>query len=49
MDYTKSSLPVLNETNIKNFINRYVIIHGIVNNVRHKTIYLNSNNTGIYY
>jgi hypothetical protein len=47
MEILKEALPLVNETNIKNYINRYVIIHGIVNSVKNNTLYLSMNTSGI--
>ena len=42
-DYLSSPLPMVNETNLKNFIQKYVIIHGKVNSVKNNNLYLSIN------
>jgi hypothetical protein len=34
------SLPMVNETNLSNFFNKYVIVHGKVSNVKSGTLFL---------
>jgi hypothetical protein len=42
-EYLKTPLPVVNETNIKNFISKYVIVHGKVASSKSNTLYLRVN------
>ncbi len=40
VDYWKSPLPLVNDTNIQNFIKQYVIIHGKVQSINNNTLSL---------
>ena len=40
VDYWKSPLPLINDTNIQHFINQYVIIHGKVQSINNNTLSL---------
>lgn len=42
-EYQQNALPVVNETNMKSFIGRYVIIHGKVNSVKGTNLFLTIN------
>ena len=39
--------PMVNETNMRNYINKYVILHGRVSSIKNNTLFL-SINPGIY-
>ena len=39
-DYSVNPLPMINETNIRNFIGRYAILHGKVSSIRNNTLFL---------
>jgi hypothetical protein len=43
MDVYADPIPVVNETNIRNYVNKYVIVHGKVLSLKDKTLYLNMN------
>jgi hypothetical protein len=42
-EYCNTPLPLVNESNMKNYINRYVIIHGKVNSVKNNSLFLSIN------
>lgn len=42
-EYCHTSLPCVNEINLKNFVNKYVILHGKVNSVKNNNLYLSIN------
>lgn len=42
-----TSTPMVNETNMRNYINKYVILHGKVNSIKNNTLFLTLNQ-GIY-
>lgn len=42
-DYLSLSLPMVNETNMKNFVGKYVIVHGKVNSVKNNSLFLSIN------
>ena len=42
-EYYSSPLPLVNESNMKSFVNRYVIIHGKVNSVKNNSLFLSIN------
>lgn len=39
-DYTTNPLPMVNESNMKNFVGRYAILHGKVSSVKGNTLFL---------
>jgi hypothetical protein len=42
-DYLSTPLPMVNESNMKNFIGRYVIIHGKVSSIKNNCLFLSIN------
>lgn len=39
-DYTSGPLPLVNNLNIAQYVNQYVIIHGSVSSIKNNTLYL---------
>jgi hypothetical protein len=43
MDVYAEPMPLVNETNIRNYVNRYVIVHGRVSSLKDRVLYINMN------